>query len=99
MNDIKTEVGEELSVKELEQLEEIGADIDKVRAHQKWLKEPEVKKKMTSDMSLLLYRLPLTDTQRENIYNAMKKEHPDEFTSLQGLPNPQEKSTLKNKVE
>lgn len=99
MNDIKTEVGEELSVKELEQLEELGADIDKVRAHQEWLKEPEIKKKMTSDMSLLLYRLPLTDTQRENIYNAMKKEHPNAFTSLQESQGPQEKSTSPNTSE
>lgn len=94
MDDLKTEIGEELTMRELEQLEELGADIDKVRAHQKWLKEPEVKKKMINDPSMMLYRLPLTDTQREAIFQALKKEHPkefEEFTSSQESPNPQGK--------
>lgn len=79
MDDLKTEIGEELTMRELEQLEELGTDIDKVRAHQKWLKEPEIKKKMINDPSMILYRLPLTDTQREAIFQALKKEHPNEF--------------------
>jgi len=79
MEDLKTEIGEELTMKELEQLEELGAEIDKVSKHQKWLKEPEVKKKMVNDASMILYRLPLTEAQREAIFEALKKEHPNEF--------------------
>lgn len=44
MEEIKTQTGEELTVKELEQLEDLGCEIDKVREHQKWLKTPAVKK-------------------------------------------------------
>ena len=79
MEEIKTPTGEELTVKELEQLEDLGCEIDKVREHQKWLKTPAVKKRMLNDPSMILYRLPLTESQREAIFQAMKKEHPQEF--------------------
>lgn len=83
MDDLKTEVGEELAKEELEELENLGKEIDKVRDYQNWLKQPEVKKTITNDPTYILYRLPLTDTQRQKIFEAMKKENPDEFTSLQ----------------
>ena len=62
---------------QLEKLEELGKEIDSVRKHQDWLKDPNVKKKITSDPRYILYRLPLTDTQREAVYKAVMKERND----------------------
>ena len=59
---------------ELAELETLGKKIDQVRKHQEWLKRPEIKKKVTNDPRLILYRLPLTDSQRESIYNELIKE-------------------------
>ena len=60
---------------ELEELEELGNQIDEVRKHQEWLRKPEVKKKITSDPRYMLYRLPLSDSQREKVFNAIMKEY------------------------
>jgi hypothetical protein len=62
---------------QLQELEELGKEIDSVRKHQDWLREPNVKKKITSDPRYILYRLPLTDTQREAVYTAVMKERND----------------------
>jgi hypothetical protein len=66
---------------ELAELETLGKRIDEVRKHQEWLKKPEVKKKINNDPRLILYRLPLTDTQREAIYNDLMKQDNDLFAS------------------
>ena len=63
--------------KHLEELEELGAEIDKIRDHQDWLRKPEVKKIINNDPRYMLYRLPLTDSQREAVYKALMKEHGD----------------------
>ena len=60
---------------ELEELEKLGAQIDEIRDHQDWLRKPQVKKIITSDPRYMLYRLPLTDAQREKVYEALMKEH------------------------
>ena len=60
---------------ELEELEKLGAEIDKIRDHQDWLRKPEVKKVISSDPRYMLYRLPLSDSQREKVYEALVKEH------------------------
>ena len=60
---------------ELTRLEELGTQIDEVRKHQDWLRKPEVKKVITSDPRYMLYRLPLSDSQREAVYMALMKEH------------------------
>ena len=60
---------------ELEELEELGNQIDEVRKHQEWLRKPEVKKKITSDPRYMLYRLPLSDSQREKVYKSIMKEY------------------------
>ena len=60
---------------ELTQLEELGTQIDSIRKHQDWLRKPEVKKKITSDPRYMLYRLPLSDSQREKVFNAIMKEY------------------------
>ena len=59
---------------ELEELEELGAQIDSVRKHQDWLKKPEVKKVITSDPRYMLYRLPLSDAQREAVFKSIMEE-------------------------
>ena len=60
---------------QLKELEELGEEIDKIRDHQDWLRKPQVKKIITSDPRYMLYRLPLTDAQREKVYEALMKEH------------------------
>ena len=60
---------------QLKELEELGTQIDEIRDHQDWLRKPEVKKIINSDPRYMLYRLPLTDSQREAVYKALMKEH------------------------
>lgn len=45
--------------------------IEQLHRHNAWLKEN--KKTITSDNSLFLYRLPLTEQQREAVYNEIMK--------------------------
>jgi hypothetical protein len=63
----------EIDDDELEELEKLGAEIDEVRNYQDWLKKPEVKKVINSDPRYMLYRLPLSDSQREKVYQALMK--------------------------
>ena len=63
---------------ELKELEKLGAEIDKIRDHQDWLKKLEVKKVINSDPRYMLYRLPLSDSQREAVYQALMKENENE---------------------
>ena len=58
---------------ELEELEKLGAEIDEIRNYQDWLRKPEVKKVINSDPRYMLYRLPLSDAQREKVYQALMK--------------------------
>jgi len=51
--------------------EELGKQIDEHREYAKWLKEHKEKLK---DPKYILYRLPLTHEQRENIYQNLVKE-------------------------
>jgi len=60
---------------ELEELEKLGVEIDKIRDHQDWLRKPQVKKVINSDPRYMLYRLPLSDSQREAVYQALMKEN------------------------
>ena len=59
----------------LKELEELGTHIDSIRKHQDWLRKPEVKKKITSDPRYMLYRLPLSDAQREAVFKSIMEEH------------------------
>ena len=55
----------------LEELEETGKRIDEQYEYQTWLKE---NKKVLSDNKYILYRLPLTHDQRENVYQSLLKD-------------------------
>lgn len=51
--------------------EELGKQIDEHRKYANWLKEHKEKLK---DPKYILYRLPLTHEQRENVYQNLVKE-------------------------
>lgn len=51
--------------------EELGKQIDEYREYANWLKKHKEKLK---DPKYILYRLPLTHEQRENVYQNLVKE-------------------------
>ena len=51
--------------------EELGKQIDEHRQYANWLKE---NKEILQDPKYILYRLPLTHQQRENVYQNLVKE-------------------------
>ena len=57
---------------ELEQLEQMGLEIDELVNNEKLVRK--YKQQMMDD-KYFLYRLPLTDEERKTMYNAIMKEH------------------------
>ena len=57
---------------ELEQLEQMGLEIDELVNNEKLVRKY---KQQMQDDKYFLYRLPLTDEERETMYNAIMKEH------------------------